>query len=380
MQISEVKLRLRRLADALSQANIDAALIAVPVNLFYLTGAIFNGYLYVGADGRAYAFTRYEQAIEGIECICARKPELIPGLLRDANVPMPKTLMLEDDYLPASVYMRLSRVFDGAAIARDLMRTVRSVKTPYEQEQLKLSAAAHSRAYARIPALLRPGITDTHLAIEIERAMRLEGCLGIMRLFGTNMEIHMGSVLAGDNALVRSPYDFAMGGAGAHPSLPISACGSPLREGTTVMVDMGGNFTGYMSDMTRTYAIGALPQQAYDLHNLSIAIQRELARAKAGDTCEMLYEKGVQMVKDAGAWNYYMEPIQGSRFVGHGIGLEVNELPVLCLKNQTVLEEGMVIALEPKFVLPGVGPLGTENTYIVRSYGLECITHAPEKL
>lgn len=380
MQTSEVKLRLSRLSGALAKAGIDAALVAVPINLFYLTGTIFNGYLYVDAEGRAYAFTRYGQPVGGVDCIGARKPELIADLLREAGAPLPKTLMLEDDYLPANLYHRLSRVFDGAQAVRDLLRTVRSIKTPYEQEQLKLSAAAHARAYARIPALLRPGITDTDLSIEIERAMRLEGCLGIMRLFGTGMEIHMGSVLAGDNALCRSPYDFAMGGAGAHPSLPISACHAPLREGTTVMVDMGGNFTGYISDMTRTYAIGALPQQAYDLHNLSIAIQRELSHARAGDTCETLYEKGVQMVKDAGAWEYYMETIQGSRFVGHGIGLEVNELPVLCAKNQTVLEEGMVIALEPKFILPGVGPLGTENTYIVRSYGLECITNAPEEL
>lgn len=380
MQTSEVKLRLRRLSDALSSAGIDAALVAVPVNLFYLTGTIFNGSLYLDAKGRAYAFARYVQPIDGVECVVARKPELIPGLLRKAGVPLPETLMLEDDYLPANLYARLSQVFDGVAVKRDLLRSVRCVKTAYEQEQLKLSATAHARAYARIPALLHQSTTDLDLTIEIERAMRLEGCLGIMRLFGTNMEIHMGSVLAGDNALARSPYDFAMGGTGVHPSLPISASGTPLREGTTVMVDMGGNFTGYISDMTRTYAVGSLPQQAYDLHNLSISIQRELSRAKAGDTCEMLYERGVQLVREAGAWDYYMEPVQGSRFVGHGIGLEVNELPVLCAKNKTVLEEGMVVALEPKFVLPGVGPLGTENTYIVRSYGLECITSAPEEL
>ena len=380
MQASEVNLRLRRLSGALLSAGIDAALVTVPVNLFYLTGTVFSGYLYVDTDGRAYAFTRGKHTIDGVECIAARKPELIPELLRDAGVSMPETLMLEDDYLPANIYSRLCKVFQGAAVKGDLLRTVRSVKTPYEHEQLKRSAAAHARAYACIPALLRPGLTDVDLTIEIERAMRLEGCLGIMRLFGVGMEIHMGSVLTGDNAHVRSPYDFAMGGAGLHPSLPISACGVPLREGTTVMVDMGGNFTGYLSDMTRTYAIGALPRQAYDLHSLSISIQQELSQSKAGDTCEMLYEKGVQMVKDAGAWDYYMESIQGSRFIGHGIGLEVNELPVLCARNQTVLTEGMVVALEPKFVLPGVGPLGTENTYIVRSNGLELITKAPETL
>ncbi len=377
---SNTKAKRDKLSRAMADAGIDACLIGSPVNLYYLCDRIFDGYFYMDAQGESFAFVRRGEAPEGLRRIDIRKPEQIGEMLCALSIPLPKTVMLEDDYLSAAVYMRLAKVFGSAQPRPDILRPVRSMKTDAEVELLKASAAFHARAYAGISSLYRTGMTDTELTVEIERLMRQNGALGLLRLFGTGMEIHMGSVLAGDNASVRSPYDFAVGGAGVHPSLPISVSGERLREGTSVMVDMGGNFTGYISDMTRTFSVGKLPQRAYDLHNLSIDIQNELSLAGPGDYCAGLYEKAVGLVKKHGGWDEYMENIQGSRFVGHGVGLEVNELPVLNKTSKAVLVENMCIALEPKFVLPGVGAVGVENTYIVRKNGLEKITLAPEEI
>ena len=106
------------------------------------------------------------------------------------------------------------------------------------------SGIAHAKAYEQIPSVYRPGMTDIEFSIEIERLMRLQGCLGIFRVFGRSMEIFMGSVLTGDNAGYPSPYDFALGGQGLDPALPGGANKTPLKEGQSVMVDLGGNFNG----------------------------------------------------------------------------------------------------------------------------------------
>ena len=157
---------------------------------------------------------------------------------------------------------RLQAVFPEASTAdcSALLRTVRAVKTDEEIEQIRLSGVKHEGVYRKIPGLYTPGMTDVELQIEIERLSRLEGCLGMFRISGQSMEIFMGNVLTGKNADVPAPYDFAMGGRGLNPSIPGGAAGEEIKEHNAVMVDLNGNFTGYMTDMTRVFAVGSLPQ------------------------------------------------------------------------------------------------------------------------
>ena len=195
------------------------------------------------------------------------------------------------------------------------------------------------------------------------------------------MELFMGNLLTGDNADVPSPYDFAMGGAGLDLSLPVGCNGSTISPGHTVMVDMCGNFTGYMTDMTRVFYVGRLDETAAKAHQLSIDIHHRLAKEfHAGCEAKRMYEVAMEMVTAAGMDDYFMGHTQKAGFIGHGVGIEVNELPVLAPRSRDVLEEGNVIAIEPKFVIPHVGAVGIENTYVVRNDRLECITNAPEEI
>ena len=190
----------------------------------------------------------------------------------------------------------------------------------------------------------------------------------------------MGSLLAGDNAGAPSPYDFALGGAGSL-ALPLGANGTPLEPGMAVMIDMAGNYGVYYSDLTRTYSIGRLPDEAYRLHELSRRLHREvMQQARPGTTCASLYTDTLAIVEAEGAKPYFMGTEQQAQFVGHGLGLQINEMPVLTGRSRDVLEEGMVIAFEPKFVLPSVGAVGIENTYLVTATGVECLTPAPEEI
>ena len=191
----------------------------------------------------------------------------------------------------------------------------------------------------------------------------------------------MGSVLSGDNAQEASPYDFALGGKGVDGSIPGGACGRTIAQGESVMVDMGGNFFGYMCDMSRVFSVGKLPQQAYDAHQCCLDIQEEVAAvAKPGISCESLYQLAIERVTKAGFADCFMGTKQQAKFIGHGIGLEINEAPVLAPRIKQELEPGMVFALEPKIVVPGVGPVGIENSWAVTAEGVEKLTKAPEEI
>jgi Xaa-Pro aminopeptidase len=367
----------------MQQHEIDAAIIACNINLFYTYGQIISGYLYLPLKSPAQIFVKRPNNISGEFIHAIRKPEQIVDILKEEGVAMPTKLMLEGDELSFNEYNRLASLFPDAEVVNGtpIIRQARSIKTDMEIEMFRRSGIAHTNAYNKIPSVYRPGMTDRELSIEIERLMRLEGNLGIFRVFGQSMEIFMGSVLAGDNAATPSPFDFALGGQGLNPALPVGANGTPLKEGYSVMVDMGGNFNGYMGDMSRVFSIGKLTQEAYDAHQLCLDVQNEVVEmAKPGVVCEDLYNKAIEMVTAAGYADRFMGTAQQARFIGHGIGLEINEMPVIAPRMKMELEPGMVFALEPKIVIPGVGPVGVENSWAVNAEGLEKLTNCAEEI
>lgn len=384
MLLPELKQRRDKIRVLMAQQGIDAALFTCNVNLIYTYGQVVSGYLYLPLNDSARLFIKRPNNIEGEHIRPIRKPEQLPDLLTEQGLPLPQRLMLEGDELSFNEYRRLAACFPSAEVlpcGSALVRQARSVKTELEIELFRRSGLAHAKAYAQIPTVYRPGMTDRELSIEIERLMRLEGNLGIFRVFGQSMEIFMGSLLAGDNAAAPSPYDFALGGEGMDPTLPGGANNTPLQEGQSLMVDLGGNFYGYMGDMSRVFSIGRLPQQAYDAHQLCLDIQDAIAdMARPGVVCEDLYNKAIDMVTRAGMADYFMGVGQKAKFIGHGIGLEINEAPVIAPRMKQELEPGMVFALEPKIVLPGVGPVGIENSWAVGAEGLEKLTICEESI
>jgi Xaa-Pro aminopeptidase len=149
----------------------------------------------------------------------------------------------------------------------------------------------------------------------------------------------------------------------------------------TVMVDANGNFNGYMTDMTRTFTLGPVNELAARAHQVSIDIcDRVQEAARPGVEARELYDISAQMAQEAGLEKYFMGHRQHAAFVGHGVGIEINEAPVLAPRSRDIIAVGNVFALEPKFVIPGVGAVGIENTYIVLEDKTICATNAPTQL
>jgi Xaa-Pro aminopeptidase len=296
----------------------------------------------------------------------------------------PETLAFELDSQAYSNVTRLAKSFGEIKVGNisGVMRQARSTKTAYELEKIRRSGVKHTHVYEQIPGLYQPGMSDIELQIEIERTSRLSGCLGQFRINGGDMEIFMGNVLTGENGDTPSPYDFAMGGQGLDPSIPVGANGTVIRRGATVMVDVNGNYTGYMTDMTRCFSLGTTDETVVRANELSIAICNAIAEAgRPGVEAKSLYELAANMAKEAGMEEYFMGYTSHAGFVGHGIGIEINEAPVIAPRSRDILAVGNVIAVEPKFVIPGFGAVGIENTYAVTENGpMECLTHAPENI
>lgn len=380
---NELELKWRRIQQAMRQEEADGCLLTMNMNLYYVSGQVFNGYFYLPAEGRPYWFVKRLTVPETNQVHVIRKPEQMPELFRDLNLAMPRKLLLEEDELSYNECIRLQHVFRAEATgnASALIRHIRMIKTPWEIEQMRISARRHEAVYREIPACYRPGMRDVELQIEIEKRMRMHGSLGYFRAFGSNMDIFMGSLLAGENAGEPSPFDFALGGKGIHASGPLGANGTLLREGTTVMVDMSGNYTAYQTDMTRVFSIGKLPDRAYRVHRVALEIQARMERtAKPGVSCAELYRDALAMAGQEGLKDCFMGTHLQAKFVGHGVGLEINELPVLTTRSKDILQPGMTFAFEPKFVLAGIGAVGIENTFLVTDSGVEKMTLLDENI
>lgn len=374
---ADERLQMLRRAMAEHPQHPDALLVSDNANVYALTGRVFDGSVYVAADPAIphICFVRRPVGLKGDDVVYIKRPEEIVASL---GLNLPQTLGLELDVTAWSAIERYKRAFpEGTEIvnASPILRQFRSVKTSFEVDMMRRSGEIHASVYKKIPSLFTEGMTDIELQIEIERLCRQEGCLGQFRISGTTMEFFMGSVLVGDNSDNPSPYDFAMGGAGMDPSLPGGANGTTIQPGNSVMVDMNGNFNSYMTDMTRVFAFGEVAEKAQQAHQLSIDIHRRLQEiGLPGTPAKQLYEEAMTMVRNAGFEDYFMGHRQKAGFIGHGVCIEVNELPVIAPRSKDILQLNNTIALEPKFVIPGTGAVGIENTYVVTDHGLENLT------
>lgn len=380
---SEMQSRLGRIYEKMSEAGAQAILLSDSSNIYYVAGRVFRGYIFIAAGCDPLFFVISPNNISGALVHNVRKPEVIPGLLAERGVLVPSTLALEVDDLSYSDIVRLSKAFGVETVlnASAIMKEARAVKTPFEISLLKADGVRQAAAYARVPRIYKEEMTDVEFQIELERELRLEGCLGYYRTSGRSMEINLGTVLNGDNADAPTPYDFALGGGGADPSLPVGADGRTMLPGTTVMVDMCGNFNGYQTDLTRVWSIGPVPERACEMHEVAREILHTLEReALPGVPVARLYEIALDIVRAHNLEEYFMGRSQHAPFIGHGVGIQLNELPVITPRSKHILQENMVLAIEPKFFVPGVGAAGLENTYRVTPSGLECLTVAPEEI
>jgi len=386
---SELELRIAKLQAHLRKNDIDAALILQRVDLFYYSGTFQQASLYIPADGEPILMVNKNTERAKAESYIAKivnlaSPKQIPEILRSKGYDLPGTLGLELDVLPANLFFTYQRLFSGTEI-KDIsypIRLLRAVKTSYELDIMRKAAELSDQVARRVPEVLREGITELELAGLVEAEARRLGHQGVcrMRLWGS--EMFYGHLLSGPSGAVPSYLSSPTGGTGASPAVGQGPSYKTIQRHEPVMVDYIFAYNGYLSDHARIYSLGALPQELMEAHAAMLAVQQLIKKvAQPGIKSGEIYDQALAKTRELGYENHFMGAgSERVRFVGHGVGLEVDEFPFLAAGQKIELREGMTIALEPKLIFPGKGVVGIENTHVVTKDGLEQFGKYPEEI
>ena len=385
----EISQRVARLQHRLQEGPVDGALILDPLNMYYYTGTMQQGVVFVPAAGEPVFLVRrsFERAeretplkrvlpLKGFSQLQATLAEL--GLKTN-------NLGVAETTLPVSVFKTLAKAFPGGTFTdiSALLGMIRAKKSDYEAGLIREAGARHETVYDAIPSLIREGMTEWELGAEIHQKMMALGYTGIMRLAAFGGEMFMGIVSFGESGNYPTASVGPGGLMGLSPAFPLLGGTKKLGKGEPIFVDTGFGYEGYFTDKTRVFSLGAPPAAALDAHQACLDIQEAVRRRlKPGAIPSQIYKDVFnEIVRPRGFEKHFMG--FGSNqvpFLGHGIGLAIDEFPAIADKVHTPLEAGMVIAVEPKKGLEGIGLVGVENTFLVTDDGGENLTPGPDGL
>ncbi len=348
--------KLEKLREQLKQAGIDALLVTNPYNRRYLTQFTGTAGVVIVSQNDAVFITdfRYteqaEKEIEGYRIVQHTKTiiEEVAAQCKAMNI---ETLGFEKEDMSYGVYELYHKQIDARLKpVSGIVEKLRIVKSPEEIEVLKQAAKIADDAFEHIIQFIRPGVTELEVSNELEFFMRKQGATS------SSFSIIVAS--------------------GHRSALPHGvATDKVIESGDFVTLDYGALFNGYISDITRTVAVGEPSEKLKEIYAITLEAQkRALAEIKAGMT-------GIEA--DRIARDYIAEHGYGEAFghsTGHGIGLEVHEAPGLSFKSETVLEPNMVVTVEPGIYLPQIGGVRIEDDIIITENGNERLTFATKEL
>jgi Xaa-Pro aminopeptidase len=238
------------------------------------------------------------------------------------------------------------------------------------------------KVYQHAKKILKKGMTEIELGGLLEAVAKKYGHEGLLRVRSLNYEAYTWHVLSGISGGIVSQSDSPMGGLGLSPAFPVGASLKKMRAHEPILIDFGTCFHGYQADETRMFSIGKMKQKFIDAYKACQEIHDAvLEETRPGGDCEAIFLKTLRLAEKLGYKDSYLGPpgLQ-TRFIGHGIGLELNELPFIAQGQHYPLEEGMTFAVEPKIVFPGEGSVGLENTVLVTKNGYDILTPVEQKI
>ena len=384
VSLDELQKRIRSMQQLLQKKALDGALFIYPIDVYYFTGTRQNATLWLPASGEPVLLVKKSLARARLESPLA---DIRPFTVsKDISAAIPENAVkigMTFDVVPVQQHNFYAKQLAGRDFVdiSALNREVRSVKSSFEIEQMKLSGARLSSVFTQVPDFLKAGMRELDLSAEFEYRLRKAGSEGFVRMRAFNQELFQGLAVSSGGTCYGF-FDGAVTGKGLSNASPHGASIETIHENRPVLIDYTGVFNGYITDMTRIYVIGTLDPELRDAFQVALDIQNYLQAAlKPGAVCEDLFLKSVEMAERAGLGSSFMGmPGEQARFVGHGVGLELDEFPVIAQGFKVALKEGHTIAIEPKFVIPGKGVVGIENTFVTTADGGVKITDIPDAI
>jgi Xaa-Pro dipeptidase len=384
----EIRARIERFQQLLSEHDVAGALMVQKMDVFYLAGTDQDAHLWVPASGEPLLMVRksMERALKDSplkQIFPINTLSQIPKIIEKNVNGEPGTVGLEMDILPVERYHAYQDLFPNAKMVdiSSLIRQTRLIKSAYEISQIRAAAHIADRMFNQAPQFIKESKTEIELAVKVEGFYRLHGHTGLTRFRAFDLGISYGHIISGASAAEPSASLGPTGGSGLGPFYSQGAGFNRLGPNEPIVIDYVSLVNGYLSDSGRVFSIGKLGKKFNHAHHVMLKVQDTMAQeGRPGVRAKDLYDLATEIVEEAGLSQGFMGYPQPVPFVGHGTGLEVDEWPVIGRGAETFLEPGMVISLEPKYIFPGEGVVGIENTFVVRETGMEKLNTFPDEI
>ncbi len=359
--------RIERFEAALGEAGLAGALVMHPVSVYHLagTGQPANLLVVPGEEPVLYARRYVDLARRSSRVADVREGAGFSAIdLPDLAGP----LGMELDVLPASLVASAQRRLGEVADCSDALWAVRMVKDAGEIEAMRESVALFDALHEAMCEHLRPGITELELSAELARALRRAGHDGVVWQHRWDAKLAMeGHVVSGEHLSTMSRGPITVTGVGLAEAFPMGASRREIRHGDVVLVDLGLNKAGYHGDMARCYAVGELSDEMRRLAGICRELEDVALEAiRPGVTAGSVYDATLAAASRLGVEDSFQG---GGPYIGHGIGLELDEPPVLGPGVETPLQEGMILTVEPKLISPDFGAVNIEDDVVVTADG-----------
>lgn len=383
---TEINNRIKKIQKKLQQTDIGGLIILQRVDLLYFSGTAQNGFLYIPDTGEALLMIkRYHPRALNESClkhiIEIRSVKELPERIQDVYGSIPRTIGFELDVLPVNEFNFYKTLFPDCFLVdgSGLILETRMIKSAWEMEQMGQVAALSHKTFEFMKLEIRPGLSEMEFAAMAEAFSRKNGHGGKMRVRDFQTEGYAWHVLSGKNSAMLGVLDSPASGAGTSPAFPCGAGWKQLEKNEPILVDFASILNGYHMDETRMFAMGAMPQKALDTSRAAIDIHNAiLEKLTPGMTAHEIFEYGLSVAQRAGYQDSYLGPAgYKTSFVGHGIGMELVEQPVLAKGKHVRLEPGMTFALEPKLVVENEFMVGVESVFQVTETGTRLISTVP---
>ncbi len=382
--------RINHLQEAIRERHLTGAILFYSRDIYYYTGTSQPAYLVVlPEDYRLFVRRGFDLALResGLpaERLCEeRNPQAIAARL----LPGPGTgeqVGTELDMLTVPHAETLSRALGGRELV-DISPQVlqqRMVKDAAEVDCISRACAAIHAGHLAAVSGLRTSMSELELAALVENAQRLAGHEGCFFMRATDFVMSRGPLASGPNLRETSGTLFTLSGAGLSRAVSTGPSRRRIERGDLVLVDIPACVAGYHGDQSRTYAVGAAPAKASDLFSRLREVADHLIESlRPGLTTGEAFAISQARALELDLEESFMAFASGvkAHFVGHGIGLELNEPPLLARRGDTVLQEGMVLAIEMHVMEPDGLTMKLEDTVQLTARGAQLLTLSPREL
>jgi Xaa-Pro aminopeptidase len=379
----ELKQRLNKFCASMDEANPgwDTAVILGKVNQYYFTGTMQDGLLMVKKNKEAMYFVRrsYERARKESSFEPIYPMESYGDAAQIAGEDLGH-VFIEAETVTVGILERMKRKFkmSGVSSVDRVLLSLRAIKSPFELSWMEESGRRHHTFLTEtVPTLMKEGVSEADFTASLFPEMVKAGFQGVSRFSMFENEMIIGQVAFGTNSLYPTNFDGPGGAAGISPAAPfLGSRDRKLKKGDLVFVDVGFAVNGYNTDKTQVYMFGEKPPGvALSAHRACIDAEARIAELlRPGTVPSEIYEKILGSLSDEFKENFMGFGTRRVKFLGHGVGLHVDEIPLIAPGYKIPLEENMTLALEPKKGIADVGMVGVEDTYVVTGSGGVCIT------